>query len=596
MSTTTTKTKGKKKLVYRQDPDGVFRLKKVDDNESMLSGQTTTTVEKKQRVDNYLNELIECSYKVVETDEDEQPTDSNGHSHTTVPQVPAKLKPPKVFVAKQKKSLTKKNNKLSIPPLPKRRPSVSSLLSIKTEDLSEHDQKRIKEAIHLLKEREKSVQQKTKQAKEEQERLKEEERLKELKEQLEIEKEKEKQLLKELEKEKKKKKKAKVKVIQTEPEQTEQKPKETAIEDKRETPIAELPPLPKHNETSNSEISGPPAIPEHKDNKTEKKTSGSISNIMKQIKQASNSLTQFHTPSYIWGFLTPILLIKFAQPIMIIAAMLAGLGLVAGGLLWQFDRLGLMKGKNHYLDILINKLESSKKETHKKEESPKKNKTVESKNTSSKDTKKEAVVIMEESEEEEEEEGESSEEEDEMSETESETVKDESDGEVKTIDDEPSIDDTEYVEFIKQPVALPKRPSPESRHTDDPHTIRVAPFRYERRRSQNNSLPNLVTPVKTAPPLKRMHTAPTSRRVSTGSMSPVRQLPTIPAQNDEDLPLINEVRLYDDEEEEEEELPELPQKPSSGFLQRGMSTKSKHSILGTRDNYKRFLANVDGYD
>ena len=59
---TTTKTK-KKKLVYRQDPDGVFRLKKIDDNNSIKS---VDLANKKKEVDNYLNELIDCSYSIVD--------------------------------------------------------------------------------------------------------------------------------------------------------------------------------------------------------------------------------------------------------------------------------------------------------------------------------------------------------------------------------------------------------------------------------------------------------------------------------------------------------------------------------------------------
>ncbi|EMG46164.1 hypothetical protein G210_3602 [Candida maltosa Xu316] len=58
-----TTTKTKKKLIYKQDPDGVFRLKKIDDNASI---KTAEVIHKKAQVDNYLNELIDCSYTVVD--------------------------------------------------------------------------------------------------------------------------------------------------------------------------------------------------------------------------------------------------------------------------------------------------------------------------------------------------------------------------------------------------------------------------------------------------------------------------------------------------------------------------------------------------
>ncbi|RCK58068.1 hypothetical protein Cantr_06598 [Candida viswanathii] len=66
MATTTTKTTKKKKLVYKQDPDGVFRLKKINDDTSSL--KTNEIVDKKAQVDNYLNELIDCSYSIIDDD------------------------------------------------------------------------------------------------------------------------------------------------------------------------------------------------------------------------------------------------------------------------------------------------------------------------------------------------------------------------------------------------------------------------------------------------------------------------------------------------------------------------------------------------
>lgn len=68
MATTTTKTTKKKKLVYKQDPDGVFRLKKINDDVASL--KTNEAIDKKTQVDQYLNELIDCSYSIVDEDEE----------------------------------------------------------------------------------------------------------------------------------------------------------------------------------------------------------------------------------------------------------------------------------------------------------------------------------------------------------------------------------------------------------------------------------------------------------------------------------------------------------------------------------------------
>lgn len=64
MSTSTT-TRKKKKLVYKQDSDGVFRLKKVDDNgNGNRSIDSNEYLLRKAKVDNYLNELMDCSYTI----------------------------------------------------------------------------------------------------------------------------------------------------------------------------------------------------------------------------------------------------------------------------------------------------------------------------------------------------------------------------------------------------------------------------------------------------------------------------------------------------------------------------------------------------
>lgn len=628
MSTTTETTK-KKKLVYRQDPDGVFRLKKVDDNGSMLSGKTSTTIEKKNRVDNYLNELIECSYKVVESDEEDTKTKQQPHSHPhphphphSQPRdsssIPPKAPKQKVFVASQKKPL-KKNNKVAIPPIPTRRPSVSLLLSINTDDLSHEDQKRIKEAILLLKEREKKIE-KRKQAKEEeehkhkQERLKQEEeraeelkKLKELEKLLRKEKEKEELLLQELEKEKKKKKKkekekekekeAKIKVevvkeeddpieiiekaILTAQQVTEPKEETKEIIHEPQLPVSELPSLPNHHD---------------QEDKQDAKPQAATSKIMARIRKSTKSFSEFHVPSFIWGFITPLLLMKYALPIIILGVM----GLVAAGvvigLLFHFDRLEILKGKNQPLDKLINFLDALKKDKAKKKELADKAKLEV--------VAKEEAAQIEDSKQEQEPSSSAESSSDSESELDSDRPESDSDEEteVEFISDGASSINTDYAEFLKQALPLHKHKSPISAPRSpkqiqpDPHVIKVAPFRFERR-ERNTSLPNLEASEKSSPPPKPSRTVPNSRRVSTGSVLPVRKLPSIPTQSDEDLPLINEVRLVDDLDDDPSPTSSVFEAPPThNMLKRGLSTKSKHSLLRTRENYKQFLANVDGYD
>lgn len=66
MATITTSTTGKRKIVYKQDADGVFRLKKVP-----ASGTATHSHPQESSVDDHLNELIECAYQLPGTKKDD---------------------------------------------------------------------------------------------------------------------------------------------------------------------------------------------------------------------------------------------------------------------------------------------------------------------------------------------------------------------------------------------------------------------------------------------------------------------------------------------------------------------------------------------
>ena len=66
-----TVTASKKKLVYKQGPDGVFRLKKVDDKDGDGAAGGNSA---KKGVNDYLNELIGCAYE-VQLDLNDKPVD-----------------------------------------------------------------------------------------------------------------------------------------------------------------------------------------------------------------------------------------------------------------------------------------------------------------------------------------------------------------------------------------------------------------------------------------------------------------------------------------------------------------------------------------
>lgn len=61
----TTVTTSKKKLVYKQDPDGVFRLKRLGEDDKL------STKSDKRTVDDYVNDLVTCTYKVLDPNKPE---------------------------------------------------------------------------------------------------------------------------------------------------------------------------------------------------------------------------------------------------------------------------------------------------------------------------------------------------------------------------------------------------------------------------------------------------------------------------------------------------------------------------------------------
>ncbi|EDK39430.2 hypothetical protein PGUG_03528 [Meyerozyma guilliermondii ATCC 6260] len=76
-----TVTASKKKLVYKQGPDGVFRLKKVDDKDGDGAAGGNSA---KKGVNDYLNELIGCAYE-VQSDLNDKPVDSAPPSSSKPP-------------------------------------------------------------------------------------------------------------------------------------------------------------------------------------------------------------------------------------------------------------------------------------------------------------------------------------------------------------------------------------------------------------------------------------------------------------------------------------------------------------------------------
>ncbi|EGW31344.1 uncharacterized protein SPAPADRAFT_61914 [Spathaspora passalidarum NRRL Y-27907] len=133
--------------------------------------------------------------------------------------------------------------------------------------------------------------------------------------------------------------------------------------------------------------------------------------------------------------------------------------------------------------------------------------------------------------------------------------------------------------------------------------IRVTPFRYDRRHSEyptGGSAPNLVgmsaNHTSRIPTIKRINTEPLKlhrRSIPSGSSSPEKKvLPVLPMQAEE-LPFINEVRLVDSYADLEKTGESKHKKSHDESVKRSLSTMSKHSVLRTRENYKRFIANAE---
>lgn len=67
MATITTSTTGKKKIVYKQDTDGVFRLKRIPTD----GGVRGNNRDSKNAAEDHLNELIGCTYQVLNSSTEE---------------------------------------------------------------------------------------------------------------------------------------------------------------------------------------------------------------------------------------------------------------------------------------------------------------------------------------------------------------------------------------------------------------------------------------------------------------------------------------------------------------------------------------------
>ncbi|CCE79405.1 Piso0_001465 [Millerozyma farinosa CBS 7064] len=110
----------KKRLVYKQDSDGVFRLKRVSDHESK-DGDTVDD-------DDQENELIDCSYQVKfaggesDADEEQRTDDAAADNGTAVP-----VPPPNSRARSQKSVFTQAST-----PKPKITPTARAKVSPKT--------------------------------------------------------------------------------------------------------------------------------------------------------------------------------------------------------------------------------------------------------------------------------------------------------------------------------------------------------------------------------------------------------------------------------------------------------------------------------
>ncbi|RLV90067.1 hypothetical protein JA1_004837 [Spathaspora sp. JA1] len=481
MATTTT-TKRKKKLVYRQDPDGVFRLKKENDNESIHS---QTTIEKGKTVDRLLNELMECSYKVLE------------------PEPPMALKTTKLKpkIKQAPKIVTKDlepvreptpspTQVIPSPPTTTSSSAVSRRSSSKSSSPSSVGDSVATTPVEVLSEPEPAC--------------------------------------------------------APEP-QTAQVSQD--LKTKHDSKI-------KSQQNSNQSI---------------------LKSIMASTKNTAAYISRFHIPSYLLGIISTVIAVRYLDLIInlvIIGVILGGVGIVVSigvvGLLWYFENLGILKGYNNTADKLFNKLETF--------DSPRKQSKVDNKPVGehvfdNSDILPAAPLPQQHHQHQEE--------------------------EVVEDDEEDTLSDGQV-----DPIPEPKEEKKSRRSSQ----IRVAPYRYERRQSDyptGRSAPNLLSMGNGLQTFRTSNSPPSIKRVNTeplklhskksGGNSPVRKtLPILPMQAEE-LPFINEVRLVDSYSDLDSNNAKHKHH-DDGSVKRSNSTMSKQSLLRTRENYKRFMANAEDGD
>lgn len=132
-------------------------------------------------------------------------------------------------------------------------------------------------------------------------------------------------------------------------------------------------------------------------------------------------------------------------------------------------------------------------------------------------------------------------------------------------------------------------------HTSDPKGYQNHPKKSsiislgKLRRPSNNSLELTKTKTNQSIPSMELIDSSSSRH------SPVKQHSSY-HDDPEELPFINEVKLISGEDDFRSDLSDLPPINSSNNVHRLSSITSKQSVLGTRANYNKFLANVQGSD
>lgn len=120
MATITTSTTGKKKIVYKQDTDGVFRLKKIPTDGGVFGKDRDS----KNAAEDHLNELIGCTYQVLNSSTEEPSNVSPTPETVLVCPKDTEYVSTDYPVTPKRKPIKRRNTNASTPPVRLKVPNI----------------------------------------------------------------------------------------------------------------------------------------------------------------------------------------------------------------------------------------------------------------------------------------------------------------------------------------------------------------------------------------------------------------------------------------------------------------------------------------